>query len=105
MSYTFQKVSWQKNIKNGNSIVDEYGDIVRESAVTIIARKQPHQHVIKTGDGRELLARSIYYVDPKVEPNAMSIAKMDTLDGELIEEIYVMCDLHNIPKMVRFITV
>lgn len=105
MSYTFQKVSWQKSINKNNSIVDEYGDITRENAVTIIARKQPHQHVIKTNEGRELLAKCIYYVDPKVEPNAFSIAKMDTLDGETIEEIYQMCDLHNKVKLIRFITV
>ena len=105
MSYTYKKVSWQKNIKTGSSIVDEYGDLTRDEAVNIIARKQPHQQVIKVEDGRELLAKSIFYVDPQVEPNAFSIEKMDSLDGEDVIEIYEMCDLHNKVKMIRFITV
>lgn len=100
MSYTYGNVSWQKNTE-----IDEYGDITRQNPVTIRARKQPHEKVIKTTDGREILAKSIFYVDPKVEPNAFSIKKMDSLDGENIIEKYEMCDLFNRVKLIRFITV
>lgn len=105
MSYTHKKVSWQACSKIGSSIVNEYGDIVRTAAVDIIARKQPHEEIITTSDGRQLLTKNIYYVDPKVEPNAFSIKYMDTLDGEAIMQVYEMCDLYNRVKMIRFITV
>ena len=100
MSYTNQKVSWEHRTSQ-----DIYGDISHNTAVSIIARKQPHQEVIKTSDGRELLSKSIYYVEVKVEPNALSIARLDKLDGEIVESIYVMCDLGNTPKLVKLVTV
>ena len=105
MSYTFKKVDWESCNSNNSSIVNTYGDIVRKEPVKITARKQPHNHVYKTSDGRELLARSIFYVDPKVEPNAFSIKRMDLLDGETIEDVYEMCGLDNNVKLIRFITV
>lgn len=105
MSYTHKKVLWQTCNKINSSIVDEYGDIKRTTAVEIIARKQPHEEIITTSDGKELLTKNIYYVDPKVEPNAFSIKYMDTLDGEIVMQKYEMCDLYNRVKMIRFITV
>lgn len=105
MSYTHKKVTWEKCVNNGNSIVNEYGDIVRQAVVTIIARKQPHAEVIQDANGREYLTRSYFYVDPATEHNALSIEKMDKLDGETIISIYEMCDLQNKVKMIRFITV
>lgn len=124
MSYTSQKVVWDKCLDE--PIVDAYGDIAHSSdstvrcglssicdkivvgapapMISIVARKQPKTLVFKTTDGRELLARSIYYVDPYVEKNAMLIKRMDKLDGELVEDVYVMMDFSNKPRMVRFIT-
>lgn len=89
----------------GDDIMDIYGDIHRPQEIEVLVRKQPHENVINTSDGRTLLTKSIFYADPRVEPNAMKIAKMDKLDGETIVQIYVMCDRYNKPKMVRFITV
>ena len=100
MSYTNQEVSWQ-----AHSSQDAYGDMAYEPSQPIKARKQPKQEIVKTSEGKELLSRSHFYVDPKVEPHALEIGKMDKLDGELIIASYTMCDLHNRPKMIRFITV
>lgn len=105
MSYTYKKVLWKTCRVSSGSIVDEFGDLNQPKQVTIIARKQPYEDVIKTSDGRELLTRSVFYVDPKVEKNAFKIGKLDLLDGERVERIYEMCDLHNNVKMIRFITV
>ncbi len=111
MSYTHRKVTWERCIVGlDGSIVNAYGDITRSngtptSVTTVLVRKQPKQEVIKTSDGREILARSIYYVDPSIEPKALQIAKMDLLDGEMVESVYVMCDLYNRPRMVRLVTV
>lgn len=121
MSYTNKTVTWEA-CNPSNNIMDEYGDIVRvfklicsehlivsQSALLrsgcILARKQPYESVIEGPGGKVLLTKSIFYVDPKVEPQALNIAKMDKLDGETIEQIYVMCDRSNNPKMIRFITV
>lgn len=87
------------------SIMNIYGDIERIKEVPILARKQPKQEVINTPDGKTLLTKSTFYVDPYVSPSALLISKMDKLDGETIEQIYIMCDLYNKPKMIRFITV
>ena len=99
MSYTNQEVSWQ-----AHSSQDTYGDMQYASPRTIKARKQPKQEIVKTPEGKEMLSKSYFYVDPKVEPAALEISSMDTLDGELIVARYVMCDVANRPKMVRFIT-
>lgn len=105
MSYTHKKVSWQACNKVTSSIVDEYGDIVRTTAVNIIARKQPHEEVITNSEGKTFLTKNIFYVDPNVEPNAFKIQEFDTLDNEMIIKKYEMCDLFNKVKMIRFITV
>lgn len=105
MSYTNKTVTWEA-CDPSSDIMDEYGDIVRTlKSGGILARKQPHESVIEGPGGKALLTKSIFYVDPKVEPQALMIAKMDKLDGETIEQIYVMCDRSNNPKMIRFITV
>lgn len=103
MSYTNTSVTWEKCSQE--PIENIYGDIQRNAPIAIKARKQPHQEVVKTSEGREVLSKTIYYVDPKIEPNALAISRMDKLDGETIEQKYVMCDLQNRPRMVRFITV
>lgn len=122
MSYTSQKVAWKAC--SSNPIENKYGDIEYNKdilcsktticglckvgsnlSLSILARKQPMSKVFKTGDGRELLAKTVYYVDPYEEPKALEIKKMDRLDGELIEDIYIMVDLANKPRMLRFITV
>ena len=85
--------------------INAYNDVQFAEAVNIFVRKQPKQELIKTSDGRELLCRSIFYVDPKIEPNASKIKRLDLIDGEKVEDTYVMCDIMNRPKMYRFITV
>lgn len=100
MSYTNKKVSWQSTKK-----ADQYGDTQYSKAVTVTVRKQPKQELVRTSDGRELLCRSIFYVDPHVEHNAAQIKRLDLLDGEKVEDTYIMCDRMNRPKMYRFITV
>lgn len=100
MSYTNQIVNWQ-----AHGTQDAYGDMQYSEAQSIKARKQPKQEIVKTSEGKELLSRSYFYVDPRVEPNALKIGKMDKLDGELITAKYEMCDRYNRVKMVRFITV
>ena len=100
MSYTNQEISWQ-----AHGAQDDFGDMPYGPVQNIKARKQPKQEIIKTSEGKELLSRSYFYVDPAIEPQALEIEKMDKLDGELIVEKYVMCDLRNRPKMVRFVTV
>ena len=100
MSYTNQNVSWQ-----AHGVQDDYGDMPYGAAQNIKARKQPKQEIVKTSEGKEFLSKSYYYVDPAIEPQALEVDKMDKLDGELIVERYVMCDLYNRPKMIRFITV
>ena len=89
----------------GDSIMDEYNDIYRPTIMDITDRKQPHEEVIKTADGKEILTKSYFYVDPKIEPHALDIKYMDKLDGETVMQKYIMCDLSNKPKMVRYITV
>lgn len=105
MSYTNKKITWEQCSKTNGSIMNEYGDVTRPTSVTIMARKQPHETVLRTADGKELLTKSYFYVDPRIEPNALSIEKLDKLDGETVMEKYIMCDLSNKPKMVRYITV
>ena len=100
MSFTNKKVSWQSAKK-----ADQYGDMRYSEAVTVTVRKQPKQELVRTSDGRELLCRSIFYVDPYVEHHAAQIKRLDLLDGEKVEDTYVMCDRMNRPKMYRFITV
>ena len=127
MSYTFKKVQWEQSVRNYQhtagentkasnstyteetsdiySIVDPYNDVSYKEAVSVIARKQLKSEVVKDTNGHEMLSKSVYYIDPSVEHNALSINKMDKLDGELIIDIYVMCNLYNKPRMVRCITI
>ena len=127
MSYTFKKVQWEQSVRNYQhtagentkasnstyteetsdifSIVDPYNDVSYKEAVSVIVRKQPKSEVVKDTNGHEMLSKSIYYIDPSIEHNALSINKMDKLDGELIIDIYVMCNLYNKPRMVRCITI
>lgn len=100
MSFTNKKVVWESSGE-----INIYNDAQSGRAVTILVRKQPKQELIRTSDGRELLCRSVFYVDPKVEPNASKIKRLDKIDGEKIEDVYIMCDIMNRPKMYRFITV
>lgn len=103
MSYTNKKVTWQGC--STNPIQNEYGDIVRKPAVSILARKQPHQEVVRTAEGTEILTKHIFYVDPRVEPQAANIARMDLLDDEKVYQVYEMCNLSNSVRMYRFITI
>lgn len=100
MSYTNKPVTWESAEKT-----DNYADVQYGQAVTVYARKQTKQEIVRTSDGRELLCRSIFYIDPKVTRQASQIKRLDKLDGETIENIYVMCDRQNKPKMYRFITI
>jgi hypothetical protein len=127
MSYTFKKVQWEQSVRNYQhavnentkasnptyteetsdifSIVDSYNDVSYKEAVSVIARKQPKSEIVKDTNGHEMLSKSVYYIDPSIEHNALSINKMDKLDGELIIDIYVMCNLYNKPRMIRCITI
>ena len=127
MSYTFKKVQWEQSVRNYQhasnenikasnstytekasdiySIVDPYNDVDYKEAVSVIARKQPKSEIVKDTNGHEMLSKSVYYIDPSIERNALSINKMDKLDGELIIDIYVMCNLYNKPRMIRCITI
>lgn len=89
----------------GDSIMNEYNDVFRPTIMDVIVRKQPHEEVIKTTDGKEILTKSYFYIDPRIEPHALDIKYMDKLDGETVMQKYIMCDLSNKPKMVRYITV
>lgn len=100
MSYTNQEVNWEVH-----GAQNDFGDMSYAVSQTVKARKQPKQEIVKTAEGKEILSRSYFYVDPFTEPKALEISKMDKLDGELVVERYVMCDLANRPKMVRLITV
>lgn len=100
MSYTNAQVTWESA---GESNL--YNDALYSQAVAIKARKQPKQDLVTTSDGREVLSRSIFYVDPRVEARASQIKRLDKLDGEKVESVYVMCDKLNRPKMYRFITI
>lgn len=103
-NYLLAQISGDVN-EYGDYIMDEYNDIYRPTIMNIIVRKQPHEEVIKTSDGKEILTKSYFYVDPKIEPHALDIKYMDKLDGETVMQKYIMCDLCNKPKMVRYITV
>lgn len=100
MSFTNIKVTWESAGETNS-----YGDVPYEGAVRVLARKQPKQELVRTADGRELLSKSIFYIDPKVEPHAARIKRLDKLDGEKVESVYVMCDAANRPKLYRFITI
>ena len=100
MSYTNQEVSWE-----AQTAQDDYGDLQYRAAQTVKARKQPKQELIKTSEGKEILSKTYYYIDPRKEPEALNIKNADKLDGEKIVDKYVMCDFFNRPKMIRFITV
>lgn len=100
MSYTNLEVSWEaKQPQN------EYGDIVYDEPISIKTRKQLHEEIVKTAEGKEELSKHYFYVDPSVEPNALKIENYDRLDGELIVSTYDMCTLGNKVRMRRFITI
>lgn len=106
MSYTQKKVSWEQCNRESDKVVEnEYGDISRKASVQVLVRKQPHEDVITISEGKTVLTKSIFYVDPTIEPNALNIAYMDKLDGETVIQKYVMCTRSNKPRMVRYITV
>ena len=100
MSYTKKKVSWEEH-----GIQDAYGDMTYSEVQKVAARKQPHREIVKTPEGKELLSKSYFYVDPFIEPQASKISEMDKLDCELILAKYSMCGLFNKPRMFRFLTV
>ena len=107
MSYTHQKVMWSSceansydeaitQSRNGTRIVNQYGDIVRKQAVTIIARKQPHEEVTTIDVGKEVLTKNIYYVDPKIEPNACRWSKGRTVrssNGPLVSSVFCFAEV------------
>lgn len=118
MSYTNQKVTWVHYISDKGAQItykisrsttvgamgNAYGDKEACSPVTIKARKQPVSDFAKGANGYQYLAKSYFYVDPYTEPNAFSISLMDTLDGETVENIYMMNDLSGKTRMIRFTT-
>ena len=106
MSYTHANVQWERyNRLDNNQIVDKYGDIEVHGTTSIIARKQPHSEVVTDENGKTFLTKNIYYVDPKVEPEAFNILKYDRLDGELIINVYEMRTLFDKVQMIKFTTV
>lgn len=100
MSYTNTSVIWE-----AHGAQDDFGDMSYGPAQSIMARKQPRQEIVKTAEGKEILSKSYFYLDPRIEPKTLEVSKMDRLDGELVMERYEMCDLSNKPKMIRLITV
>lgn len=100
MSYTNLQVSWQAK-KPQNA----FADIEHKEPIQIWARKEVHEEVVKTTEGKEEMSHHRFYVDPAVEPNALNIEDYDKLDGELIVSSYRMCTLKNKVRMIRFITV
>ena len=95
--YTNQEVNWAAHDPQ-----DEFGDTAYSKFKRIKARKEPHEELVKTAEGKELLSKHYFYVAP---PDGLEIENGDKLDGELIVSKYIMCKLNNKPKMVRFITV
>lgn len=102
---TKDAIEYQINEYGDVVLENEYGDISRKPSVQVLVRKQPHEDVITNSEGKTILTKSIFYVDPNVEPNALNIRYMDKLDGETVFQKYVMCTRSNKPKMVRFITI
>ena len=102
---TNDTIEYQINEYGDVVVENEYGDVSRKSPVQVWVRKQPHEDVITTAEGKTILTKSIFYVDPTIEPNALNIRYMDKLDGETVFQKYVMCTRSNKPRMVRFITV
>ena len=100
MSYTNLVVSWESR-----SDQNVFGDFAYNTPLSIKARKEPHEEIIKTAEGKEELSKHIFYVDPSIEPNAVLIKDYDKLDGEKIVSTYQMCTLQNKVRMIRFITV
>ena len=100
MFYTNLKVLWESAGEQ-----NEYNDVQYGPAVAVHVRKQPKQELVRLSNGREVLCRSIFYIDPRVDAQASSIKRLDKLDGETVEDTYIMCDRMNRPKLYRFITV
>jgi hypothetical protein len=103
MSYTNQRVLWSKIINQPN--VDIYGDqTYGESSIEILARKQPKSELIKRSDGSDVISKTVYYIDPNQYPDALNIQRLDKLDSEIVEDIYIMVTLQGKPKMIRVYT-
>lgn len=102
MSYTNQEVSWS-HIKSEPD-KDTYGDLVRGRSTTLKARKQVKRELVRYLDGREVVSRTYYYIDPIQFPEALKIERLDTLDGEIVEDVYIMVSLAGKPKMIRVMT-
>ena len=96
-AYAQKMVKWEARKPQ-----NRYGDIEYELPVEIKARKQPHEDIIKTAEGKELMSKHVFYVDAS---ETRQIEDMDKLDGELVVSKYVMCSLNNKARLVRFITV
>ncbi len=103
MSYTFKEVTWKSSTKIPNT--DVYGDLVYSRGILVVARKQPKNRIVVTSGGKEVLCKSVYYIDPKKSPDVEKIKRFDLLDDELIEDVYIMCNLVNKPTLYRFITI
>ncbi len=118
MPYTNQTVEWihytrgdgaQVDYKMSRSITvgamgNLYGDVTVSEVKKIKARKQPINKFTGGDHGYTYEVKSYYYVDPNVELNAQSIQLMDTLDGEIVIDIYKMNDLSGKARMIRFTT-
>ena len=118
MSYTNQTVDWIHYTRGGGAQIDYtmsrtitvgamgnlYGDVTTTEVKKIKARKQPINKFTGGDHGYTYEVKSYYYVDPSIEPNASFIQLMDTLDGEIVEDIYKMNDLSGRTKMIRFTT-
>lgn len=103
MSYTHQEIKWSKLKREPDSSI--YGDQVYGTNVTLKARKQIVNELVRTSSGREVYYKNIYYIDPKQYPKALKIERLDKLDGDLVEDIYVMNTLAGKPKMIRVRTI
>ena len=103
MFYTNQKVLWTKILSQPN--VDKFGDqTYNESSIEILARKQPKSELIRRSDGSDVISKTVYYIDHHQYPDALNIQRLDKLDGEIVEDIYIMVTLQGNPKMIRVYT-
>jgi hypothetical protein len=103
MSYTHQEIVWSKLKREPDSSI--YGDQVYGINVSLKARKQPANELVRTSSGREVYYKNTYYIDPKQYPEALKIERLDKLDGDLVEDIYIMNTLAGKPKMIRVRTI
>lgn len=118
MSYTNQTAEWVHYTQGEGAQIEYkisratpvgamsnmYGDVTSGETKKIKARKQPINKFTGGDHGYTYEVKSYYYVDPAIESNALSIQLMDTLDGEIVENIYKMNDLSGKVRMIRFTT-